>query len=488
MFVCSVAGAADYYIDPVSGSDSDDGSSQGDAWDTFAHARGVLSAGDTLYLMDGTFTEGIYLTTGNSNNGTSGNLITYKALNDGDALIENTGDRIIDLQTGVKYYEFEGMVCDGDATSGQDGIVYLNGVSYVNIKRVTGHDAYNDPAGSTRVFIATGTSDHVLFEDCAAWGTGRKMFIIFSGSSDCTLRRCWSNHGGAADNPRDHFNIYVAQDNIVENCIAYSTTEAQMTGFTVNSNSSGQPANNNEFYGNIVIADAVTKTLGFSIHTSDNYDNVTGNKYYHNVAIASKGFQQQANEDIVIENLTMVLSEDTDTYACNETGAKNVGWAIGGTMKNTSFLGDSTDNGLYINSSSTGYAGFTNTYGNYYDFSTDYRGNASAGTGDTAVAPAYNTATYGNGAYLMVPTALIGQGDGGTDQGAEILYQYEDGVLGTDPLWPWPMEGRILAETGLSVTYSTDQGNSETGGIWKTLSGVYDTQAVFSFTTSGSFQ
>ncbi len=69
--------------------------------------------------------------------------------------------------------------------------------------------------------------------------------------------------------------------------------------------------------------------------------------------------------------------------------------------------------------------------------------------------------------------ATAGTGDGGADMGAEVLYQYEDGVLTDTKLWPWPMEDRIMAELSISVTYSADQGGGETGGIWKTLSGAY---------------
>ncbi len=48
-----------------------------------------------------------------------------------------------------------------------------------------------------------------------------------------------------------------------------------------------------------------------------------------------------------------------------------------------------------------------------------------------------------------------------------ILYKYQNGILTTGELWPWPMEDRIFAETGVSVTWEVN------GGLWKTLDGVY---------------
>ncbi len=67
----------------------------------------------------------------------------------------------------------------------------------------------------------------------------------------------------------------------------------------------------------------------------------------------------------------------------------------------------------------------------------------------------------------MLPPALQGKGQNGADIGANILYEYQDGVLTNQPLWPWPMENRIMAEKGISVTWASN------GGIWETLNGVY---------------
>ena len=56
--------------------------------------------------------------------------------------------------------------------------------------------------------------------------------------------------------------------------------------------------------------------------------------------------------------------------------------------------------------------------------------------------------------------------------GANILYEYMNGILTNQPLWPWPMEDRIMAETGMSVTWEAN------GGIWRTLKGVYPNMTV----------
>jgi len=44
-----------------------------------------------------------------------------------------------------------------------------------------------------------------------------------------------------------------------------------------------------------------------------------------------------------------------------------------------------------------------------------------------------------------------GTGENGSDIGANIQYRYQDGVLTTEPLWPWPMQQRIMDELGIDV-------------------------------------
>jgi hypothetical protein len=117
-------------------------------------------------------------------------------------------------------------------------------------------------------------------------------------------------------------------------------------------------------------------------------------------------------------------------------------------------------------------AALTSRYNNFSAITTQYSGTISDKTGDKNIIPSYDTFTYGKGAYLMVPDALQGQGAGGADMGAEVLYQAQDRVLTNQPLWPWPMEDRYYQETGRSVTWEAH------GGLWKSLDGAYATTPV----------
>jgi hypothetical protein len=77
------------------------------------------------------------------------------------------------------------------------------------------------------------------------------------------------------------------------------------------------------------------------------------------------------------------------------------------------------------------------------------------GSNEQTLTPEWDTATYGDGAYLMRPATLAAAGAAGGPAGAELLYRTVDGVLTTIPLWPWPLEDRILAEDGVSVTWES---------------------------------
>ena len=65
--------ATDYYVKP-DGNDELDGLSVGNAWATIGKANVTLTAGNTVYILDGTYTAAIDPT----NSGTSGNPITYQ--------------------------------------------------------------------------------------------------------------------------------------------------------------------------------------------------------------------------------------------------------------------------------------------------------------------------------------------------------------------------------------------------------------------------
>lgn len=77
--------AAEYYVSP-GGSDTNSGTSAS-PWKTVQKAAGTLIAGDTVYLMEGTYREQVVPL----NSGTPGRYITYTAAPGQKATIDGTG-------------------------------------------------------------------------------------------------------------------------------------------------------------------------------------------------------------------------------------------------------------------------------------------------------------------------------------------------------------------------------------------------------------
>ena len=214
----SVSGG-EFFLSP-DGDDSNSGISPGEAWATFEKAWSVMAPGDTLTLLDGVYYQSLSPTI----RGVSGNPITIRAQNDGKAIIDGQGVRIpVHLkgwQTG--YVVIEGIV----AKNSRADVFYLEGSDNNTLRRVSGYNANTD----TNSHVITVWGDNNLVEDCVAAGTGRKMIIMFKGENN-TIRRCladWRQWDGREWHDcwpwGEGIEIYSANNNIIENSIAYGHT------------------------------------------------------------------------------------------------------------------------------------------------------------------------------------------------------------------------------------------------------------------------
>jgi len=439
--------AAEYYVSPTgSGTNCLTGSPC-----SLATGLGKLTTGstDTLYLKDGMYNDSITVPV----SGDASHYITIKAENDGMAIVDGQSVRVPLTCYNKAYINIIGLVFKNSSQS----VIYVNGgSSNVTLQRVSGYTAAND---NTNIFEISDSS-HILLEDCAASGNARKMYLVYH-SSYVTVRRCWgrwTGYIGTGGGVGAVVSVYDASNNVIENCIGLQDTTNRampVTGIGLVAQSSGASINNH-FYGNVA--------YNFPDYSGikDEGIQTSGNWFFNNVSLNSNvGFAIENDSSDISQNNTSINSTGNN-YTCIISGEGTSTC----TIKNCNLSGGGT--GLY----STGT--LQNTYDNYYALSRNYGGNAAAGTGDQILNPAYDTTTYGKGAYLMVPTALQGRGEGGADIGAEALYGYQDGTLTNTALWPWPMEQRICNETGYSATYEDRYtGCASGGGIWKTLDGVY---------------
>ncbi|MBA4374489.1 MAG: hypothetical protein C0402_16690 [Thermodesulfovibrio sp.] len=448
--------AATYYV-AVDGSDSSSGTSSA-PFGTFTKAMGVLKAGDTLLIKDGTYHQTLNVTV----SGTAVSVITIKAVNDGAVIVDGQGKRDPLKLAGRSYVDVEGIVFKNAV---YDLIRVSGGSNHINLRRLS---AYNAGVGNYHLFLIWNSST-VVVEDCIASQTkgtnkaGRYGIVSFGGANNNTFRRNYVKYyghtggGGPCAAGADYGGSYDLWENNVFD-VSEMPAGCSDVGyqFAIFGEGLYYDTSHSRWYGNVIIGGPNVRFAAFG--ESDGTYSVSDWEFVNNVII-------RAQAGIVnigaAKGAGWVVRNNTITDTGTNSMTKTQGAGANALVANNSYLTGS--NGISAVTS----ASLTSRYNNFYSVTTQYSGNVLNRAGDRNIIPSYDTFTYGKGAYLMVPAALKGQGEGGAGIGAEVLYRYQDGVLTAQPLWPWPMEERIIQETGMSVTWEAK------GGLWKTLSNVY---------------
>jgi Chondroitinase B len=435
--------------------------------DNLQQMAGNLSAGKTLILRDGFYNQGLIV---EHVHGTATAPITIMAEHDGKAIIDGGGPTRQTVWIEFSSYIIvQGIV----AQHGQEPVVVYGPADHIIIRRVTAHDA---APGNYHVFDIEFSASNVLVEDCAGWGEGRYIFVAYK-STNVTFRRDWAywqHEDNSPDNPRADYSAYSASNVTFENDIgigAYprpgihddnsynAVYETATGGFSTD----GFPTNNTKYIGDIF------------------YNNMDG--IY---------FNQTSGENSQIINSYIETPANMPGPAGSTTNEQGTGFTwmnpYSGSITNSTFtntpVAASLQNGSATITNTVFYKNgqaingdFSHSYSNFWQ-------NGSIGADlvfpDQQVDPGYDTNKYGRGAYLFIPpnSPLKHAGQNGQGIGANILYESVDGQFTNTPLWPWPMEDRIKAETGMSVTWASS------GGIWKTLDGVYPTATLPAPSTS----
>jgi Bacterial Ig domain/Chondroitinase B len=431
----------------------------------------MLQPGDTLIFNDGTY-KSLRLDTniGTGIHGTATAPITIKAANDGKAIFDANGTTEPIFVNGSSYVTIEGFV----ARNSSDSVVYLfgnntgtlGGDDHITLRRIT---AYGAADGNNHVFNISFGATNVLVEDCAAWGRGRYKFIAYH-ADHVTFRRDWAYWEGYTSfspAPRAPFAVYGARNVTLENVIGTNAIPTQVDNnyytsvWVTTDDTTNWPSDNTTILGSMFY----NNCEGFWENSSAGINTLLKDDYFEIPSNASCPlYSTRPYGDGMVWNYNPNSGTTTNaTFITNKVGFNRFGSTGTPSIANSIFL----SNGTAI------VADAGHSYSDFY-------GNTSNGTtltsSDEQVNPGYDTTTYGRGAYLFIPQTSPSKGAGvnGADIGANILYDYVNGQLTTTPLWPWPMEGRIMAEKGKSVTYAAN------GGFWKTLSGVYPNTAITS--------
>lgn len=518
-FNVSQAFAAAYYVSP---SGSGTGCSDAAPCTPVYAINTKASPGDTILLKDGIYTGANYMIVYPYDDwnqaaqkcnrvvqgGEPGNPITIKAENDGKAIIDGEGVRKPVVIPCRRYINLEGIRAQNSGGS----VIGMPGSENINLKRVSGYNAKFGYNLNEVIFSISTNSKNILIEDCVAAGTGRKMITPIR-DSNVTVRRCftkWKDYLGPAGSPSSSIDPYGTSDSLFENNIMTMFPHNLLVeGFIIWTHDYSNPSSGNRIFGNVAYN---LTSYGFAESSATHRTENT--LFSNNVNIDSKnGFLQKGGANTKIDHLNIIgsdsLSYSTDVHSgyCQDCDFEIHGdirdsifynnlKGISNSQKTITKMAVSNDldgdhypelsvAGECSSACGTSRTSLTSDYNNLYGIKEyNYNPVSLKGNNDRSIDPNFKVSKYGKGAYLMRPENLKGLGENDGDIGAEVLYQYENGVLTSKPLWPWPMENRIQDETSkifgqcYSVTYESIPKYDNplitcTGGLWKTLEGVY---------------
>ena len=325
----------------------------------------------------------------------------------GKATIDGGGVRV-PIWLGLNYYTVEGVV----ARNGAVAVARIEGDNNV-LRRVSAYNASTDE-NSAVIFI---WGDNNLLEDVVAAGTGRYMVEVYEGAGN-TLRRVFTRWGGW--DGRDfcgvswpagyNVGVYNASNTTVENVIAYGRVPG--AGIMVQANYDTAVADNNHVLGSMAL--------------------LSGRDYDGSAWTFGTGLAQPVTRP--------------GPTGCGDTHVTQWGWGgqrVGfllfgqGALRNNVFRDVLASDNMGVGFSAMQPYSVGAKTGNVLERAALLRNGAGA-------VPGWETAQGGQ-IYNGLGVAVT--------PGRPVLdRRYVGRVLTSDPLWPWPMEGRAQAEMGISIT------------------------------------
>jgi hypothetical protein len=340
----------------------------------------VAGPGETLCLFDGVYTDSI--NPPQNLNGTASASITIKALNDGAVVIDGQGARRPVALANNDWFILEGF----NAKNGTSAVVEIGtGADNNIVRRVCAWDAaVNDNNTVMISFSNTGN----LFEDVCAFGTGRKMISNSQNGNNSTVRRAWAMWNESTwDGPAVFSNGYNTTSSIFENVIG------TWDGASNPTEGSGGPLS----------------VLRFGPTTYTQYACLNAS-YLGSIAYVLAG-------QVVPNNLLAMASNSNDNHCL--------------TMRDVAVFVDATHSTLrpyYLRDDTQ----FPPSIDNFATRVTEIGGTTSTIQSSWTVTNRIDVDTLGS-------TDIW---DGANQ--ANVCKRYVNGILTTTPLWPWPMNQRII--------------------------------------------
>jgi hypothetical protein len=329
--------------------------------------------------------------------GTAEAPIVVKAITDGAVDIDGNDS----LQPVLIMYQNSYMIFEGFNAHNSVGnsVVEVTSTSNHNIfRRICAWDATN---GNSSIWGIHG-AEYNLVEDCAGWGMARKVYSNSQGGNYTTFRRCWGMWELNPDNydlsaPRMTYTLFYNSYHItMENCIgtwdSKGVDPASPAPYGV-FGSDREDGDKNTYCAWLGCIAYVTEKEKLTVFNSG--DDCGG--MFHFVS-----WHESIHTNMTVKDCIAYVDP---THSNIKTFELRMGSSLAAE-----------------NITSVGGAG--STISDDWDIS------------GHLVSTGANLIT--NNGTIVNPSAS------GIDSGATIMYRYVDRVLTTTPLWPWPMNQRII--------------------------------------------
>ena len=368
-----------------------------------------VNAGDVVVFKNGVYTgEDYMLDPPSSRDGTLSLPITVRAETDGGVRIDGEGQWIPVEMYANKYYIIEGF--NAHASS---GTVYraISG-NHLTFKRCVGWDAADT---NSSIFVP---GNNALVEDCAAFGIARKTYNTHE-QDDVTFRRIWGRWEGST-----HTGPKIVIDSFYFN----SGTRVENALLTWNNGSMPHTWHTND--GTNIISGPYTGWQSGNprgtisqgqIHEGEECVDVK----IHGTVSYLKG-QTDGDFNAFGESRALVDYKTIRMQPCCLTLENIATWIDPANDQWNSNLGFNLGDGCTAQSPKQLFArDISQVQSSSSNFHADWS--------QTDVEAATDTAGLGDSIY--------------EGNGAHICFRYENGATTNEPLWPWPMQQRILDAT-----------------------------------------
>jgi hypothetical protein len=365
----------------------------------------VAKPGYTLCLLDGEYTGSASMIKPPKDlSGTAAARITVRALNDGKVRINGQGSAYPVQLYYNHYFTIEGINASNSAAS-------VVSISYSNnniVRRVAAWDA----ADGNHSIFGIHNSSYTLLEDVAGWGIARKIFESSQGGNYTTIRRAWGRwEGSHVVGPKMTYTLaYNNTHMIVENALGTWSGERMKETYVLL-----------DYYGNPWTGTGAGTYTNYSVNQAYGIfgnDGFTGSdKNAHTKLLGSLAYVRASDrfhpaQAVFVTKIDSMEIAQSAAYI--QPGAHT-------TKKPFALYNLQTATGTnLVARNNTAIGGTSSFYG------TEWKKSAlSEGTLLSTVANLFTATTAG----------------------ANLCLRYQNGTPTTQPLWPWPMNQRIVEAT-----------------------------------------